>query len=108
MLRGFMRQRTGMSIEDWIKAAGSLETLMQALDQPGRIGDPNRRHQLATMLAGWNKRLERLESSFQFAFQVAGRYVKDPGELARSKEVLAHRRQVVHRVITKIEQIEGS
>jgi hypothetical protein len=106
MLCGVLRQRSGMGIEDWIKAAESLEILMQDLGQPGRIEDVNRRRQITTMLAEWKEKLGRLESCFQLAAQMAGRYVKDPGELARSEEVLAHRQQVVRRLMAEIEQIE--
>jgi hypothetical protein len=108
LLTGVIRQRSGMGVEEWLKAAESLETLIQALCEPGRIGDLNRRRQIIAMLVEWSEKLERLESCFQMAAQLAGNYVNDPGELTGSLNVLAHRQQVVRRVITEIAQMERS
>jgi hypothetical protein len=108
LLTGVIRQQSGMGVEEWLQAAGSLETLMQALGSLGRIGDVNRRRQIIAMLAEWKKKLGRLESCFQMAAQLAGHYVKDPAELAGSLDVLAHRQQVVRRLMAEIEQIERS
>jgi hypothetical protein len=108
LLSGVIRQQSGMGVEEWLQAAESLKTLIQALDRPGRIGDVDRRRQIITMLAEWREKLERLGSCFQMAAQLAGHYVKDPGELNGSLDVLAHRQQVVRRLITEIERIERS
>ncbi len=108
LLTGVIRQRSGMGVEEWLQAAGSLETLIQALCRPGRIGDVNRRCQIITMLVEWKEKLERLESCFQMAARLAGDYVNDPGELAGSLGVLAHRQQVVRRLMAEIEQMERS
>jgi hypothetical protein len=108
LLSGVIRQRSGMSVEEWLQAAESLKTLTQALDQPGRIEDADRRRQIITMLAGWKEKLERLGSCFQMAAQLAGHYVKDPGQLTGSLDLLTHRQQVVRRSIMAIEQIERS
>jgi len=108
LLTGLIRQRSGMGVEEWLQAAGSLATLIQVLGQPGRIGDVNRRCQIMTMLVEWKGKLERLESCFKMASQLAGNYVNDPGQLSGSLNVLAHRQQVVHRLITEIGQMERS
>jgi hypothetical protein len=42
------------------------------------------------------------------AAQLAGTYVKDPGELAGSLDALAQRQKIVRRLIGEIEQIEQS
>ncbi len=106
LLCGVIRQQSGIGVEEWPQAAESLETLIQALDRPGR--DANRRCQIITMLAEWKEKLEGLENCFKMAAQLAGHYVKDPGELTGSIDVLAHRQQVVRRLITEIEQLERS
>jgi hypothetical protein len=108
LLIGVIRQQSGMGVEDWLQAAESLANLMQALDQPGRVEDIDRRRQIITMLAEWKGKLERLASCFQMAARLTSNYVKDPGELAGSLEALAQREKVVRRLISEIEQIEGS
>ena len=108
LLTGVIRQRSGMGVEEWLQAAGSLETLIQALGSLGRIGDVNRRCQIIGMLVEWKEKLERLESCFQMAAQLAGNYVNEPGELAGSLDVLTHRQQVVRRLMAEIEQMERS
>ena len=104
LLTGAIRQQSRMSIEDWLRAAESLATLMQDLDQPGRIEDTERRQRIVTMLDEWKERLGRLASCFQTAARLAGKYVKKPDELAASLQVLAEREQVVRRLIAEIEQ----
>ncbi len=106
LLCGVIRQQSGIGVEEWLQAAESLETLIQALDRPGR--DENRRGQIITMLVEWKEKLEPLETCFKMAARLAGNYVKDPGELTGSIDVLAHRQQVVRRLITEIEQFERS
>ncbi len=70
------------------------------------VEDVDRRRRIITMLAEWKEKLERLVSCFQMAAQLAGKYVKDSGELAGSLDVLTQRQQVVRRLIREIEQIE--
>lgn len=107
LLSGMIRQQAGMSVDDWIQAAESLETLMQAI-KPGQDGDADRRERILSKLVGWKGRLERLASCFQTAARLAGNYVRGPGQLAGSLDALAQREQVVHRVIREIEQLEHS
>jgi hypothetical protein len=108
LLTGVIRQQSGMCIEDWLRAAENLATLMQAMGRPDLDGDVDRRRQIITMLAEWKGKLERLVSCFQVAAQLAGTYVKDPGELAGSLDALAQRQKIVRRLIGEIEQIEQS
>lgn len=108
LLTGVIRQQSGMSVEDWLRAAESLATLVQALDRPDLVGDVDRRRQIITMLAEWKGKLERLVSCFQMAAQLTDKYVQDPGELAGSLDLLAQRQQVVRKLIREIEQIEQS
>jgi uncharacterized protein Yka (UPF0111/DUF47 family) len=104
LLSGVIRQQSGLGVEEWLQAAESLKTLIQTLDQPGR--EETRRRQIITILAEWKEKLKRLGSCFQMAAQLAGNYVKNPGELTGSLDVLAHRQQVVRRLIDEIGQIE--
>lgn len=108
LLAGVIRQQSGMGVEDWLKAAESLEILMDAIGRPGRIGDPERRSHIMSLLEEWKEKLERLASCFRMASQLAGSYVKDPAALAGSLQVLAYRQQVVCRMIAEIERIERS
>lgn len=105
LLSGMIRQQSGMSVDDWIRAAGRLETLMQAIRQ-GRDGDADGRSRTLLLLAEWKGKLERLASCFQTAARLAGGHVKKPGDLTGARDVLAQREQVIHGVIREIEQLE--
>ncbi len=108
LLSKVIQQRSGMSVEDWLKAAESLDILMEALGRLGRIEDTGRRCRILSMLAQWKGKLERLADCFSMAAQEAGSFIKDPEELAGSLAALAYREQVVHRMIGEIEQLAAS
>ncbi len=105
LLLDLIRQQSGMGVDDWLQAAESLEVLMDAIGQPGRIEDAEKRGRIRSMLAEWGIKLERLASCFQMAAQLADNYVDDPCELDGSLHMLAHRERVVRRLITEIGQM---
>ena len=108
LLSRVIQQRSGMSVEDWLKAAEGLDILMEAIGRPGRLEDADKRCRVLSMLAQWKEKLGRLASCFNMAAQEAGQFVNDPDELAGSLDALAYREQVVRRMISEIEQLEHS
>jgi hypothetical protein len=106
LLAGAIRQRSGLGVNEWLEAAESLESLVKNLEQPGQISDPVRRQRILTMLSGWQEKLERLESCFQMAARMAGKYV-EPGTLDGSIGWLDERRLAVRQMIDGIEQLDA-
>ncbi|MGD0154249.1 MAG: hypothetical protein ABSC17_10945 [Thermacetogeniaceae bacterium] len=108
LLSKIIQQRSGMSVEDWLKAAESLDILMKALSRSGRIEDTGRRYRILSMLTQWRGKLERLADCFSMAAQEASCFVKDREKLAGSLTALAYREQVIHRMIGEIKQLASS
>lgn len=94
------RQRTGMSIKDWLETVTELVAELEAAE----TGDTTKIENIRGKLPWLKSNLERLADYFKKNMKDAEGYFKDPKALAEALEVLTYRENTVRSLISALEQ----
>ncbi|USG99644.1 SDR family oxidoreductase [Thermococcus argininiproducens] len=103
-VRRIFRQRTGMSIKEWLGAVEELISGLQELETAIRANNDTKAEQIRAKLPWMITYLEKLADNFKQNMKDVEGFIKDPEALAKALETLAYRENVTRSLIVMLRE----
>ncbi len=95
------RQRTGMTIKDWLEAVNMLISELEELDRAIKSGDSKKVESIYAKLSWICSNLEKLADYFRQNKKDVEGFIKDPEELSRAIDALSYREKITRLLMMK-------